>query len=72
MCKKTGHITAASVVDHITPHKEDYQLFWNQKNWQALCKPCHDRHKQRQEKSGIVTGCDTTGIPLDEGHHWNK
>lgn len=33
----------ASVVDHIIPHKGDQELFWDVKNWQPLCKRCHDR-----------------------------
>ncbi len=33
---------AATVVDHVTPHKGDYDLFWAASNWQPLCKPCHD------------------------------
>ena len=32
----------ASVVDHIKPHKGDYDLFWDEDNHQALCKRCHD------------------------------
>ena len=32
----------ASVVDHITPHKGNYKLFWDEANHQALCKRCHD------------------------------
>lgn len=32
----------ATVVDHIEPHRGDESLFWNPKNWQSLCKPCHD------------------------------
>lgn len=42
-CKKAGRTTAATVVDHIKPHRGDYKLFWQVKNWQALCKPCHDK-----------------------------
>lgn len=42
-CMQSGHIQAASVVDHIRPHKGDKGLFWDQANWQSLCKPCHDR-----------------------------
>jgi 5-methylcytosine-specific restriction enzyme A len=53
MCSQEGRITAASVVDHIKPHKGDQQLFWDPSNWQALCKPHHDSHKQRQERGGI-------------------
>ncbi|WP_272848221.1 HNH endonuclease [Paracoccus saliphilus] len=48
VCRMCGD--TATVVDHITPHKGDKALFWNHSNWQPLCKPCHDRHKQRQER----------------------
>lgn len=41
----------ATVVDHIIAHKGDDALFWDKANWQALCKPCHDRQKQREEQS---------------------
>jgi len=40
------------VADHITPHRGDEFLFWDAGNLQCLCKPCHDRHKQRQERRG--------------------
>lgn len=33
---------AASVVDHIIPHKGNDDLFWDMSNHQALCKKCHD------------------------------
>ena len=41
--RKKDQVVAATVVDHITPHKNDMRLFWDQSNWQPLCKPCHDR-----------------------------
>ncbi|WP_295219971.1 HNH endonuclease signature motif containing protein, partial [Ruminococcus sp.] len=34
--------TAATVVDHIIPHRGDPHLMWDESNWQALCKSCHD------------------------------
>jgi 5-methylcytosine-specific restriction protein A len=72
MCKDIGDVTGASVVDHIKPHKGDYELFWDADNHQALCKPCHDRHKQRQDRTGVVPGFKPNGSPLDTQHHWNK
>lgn len=36
-------VTLASVVDHKIPHRGDTRLFWDQSNWQAMAKPCHDR-----------------------------
>ena len=42
-CMKRGKITPATVVDHIIPHRGDRKLFWDESNWQPLCKCCHDR-----------------------------
>lgn len=67
-----GERRAATVVDHIRPHHGDDALFWDESNWQALCQPCHDAHKQRLEKSGKVIGCDASGIPVDPTHHWHR
>ena len=33
---------AATVVDHIVPHRGNQKLFWDKKNWQSLCKKHHD------------------------------
>lgn len=70
--RKRGQVVAATVVDHKIPHRGDLSLFWDRKNWQALCKHCHDSHKQRLEKSGVDAGCDVDGKPLDANHHWNR
>ena len=42
-CQREGRLIPASVVDHIVPHRGDAALFWDQANWQPLCKPCHDK-----------------------------
>lgn len=42
-CMKNGRYVRATVVDHIKPHRGDQRLFWDEENWQALCKECHDR-----------------------------
>ena len=52
MCLAYDISTATTVVDHIVPHKGDPELMWAWSNWQPLCKPHHDREKQRQERSG--------------------
>ena len=57
-CERTGRTTAASVVDHKIPHRGDTALFWNESNWQPLCKPCHDSTKAKEEGRG--------GIPSPE------
>lgn len=41
-CLKNGIIKAASVVDHIEPHRGDMVKFWDVSNHNALCKRCHD------------------------------
>ena len=42
-CMRQGKYVKATVVDHIIPHRGDTKLFWDRSNWQALCKPCHDK-----------------------------
>lgn len=42
-CLAEGRYVKATVVDHKVPHRGDQELFWDQSNWQALCKPCHDK-----------------------------
>ncbi len=71
MCAQLGKQTAATVVDHVEPHRGDMVLFWDPKNRQSLCEPCHNRHKQRLEKSGTVSGCDIDGLPIDPTHPWH-
>ena len=45
-CQAHAVITAATVVDHIVPHRGDSELFWREANWQALCQPHHNRKTQ--------------------------
>ena len=72
-CKQEGKLTAATVVDHITPHKGDLALFYNQDNLQSLCKLHHDSAKQKAEIKKInEIGCDENGFPLDENHQFNR
>lgn len=83
---KSHRSVPAQVVDHIEAPKLRearesgdparielaQSLFWNRKNWQALCKFCHDSVKQRLEKSGRVAGCTPEGLPLDPKHPWAR
>ena len=43
LCRAEGKLTPATVVDHVIPHRGDHQLFWDESNWQALCKTHHDQ-----------------------------
>jgi len=71
-CEKLKRVTAATVVDHIVPHRGDQALFWDKSNWQSLCKPHHDAAKQAEDQAGIELGCDADGIPLSSAHRWNR
>lgn len=46
-CQAEGRVTAATVVDHRRPHRGDQVLFWDEDNWQGLCKDHHDRKTGR-------------------------
>ncbi|MGV3679684.1 MAG: HNH endonuclease [Acidovorax sp.] len=84
--QKRGQLVPAEVVDHkVAPKLKEANesgdperiaaarlLFWDRKNWQSLCKSCHDSVKQRIEKSGRVPGCGLDGRPLDPSHPWNR
>ncbi len=72
MCAQMGHLrVAAGVVDHIQPHKGDATLFWDQSNWQSLCRTCHDTRKAQLERGGKMRGHTEDGRPIDPNHHWN-
>lgn len=47
-CAKEGRLTVATEVDHIQPHGGDRRLFWDQGNWQALCKRHHSEKTARE------------------------
>lgn len=49
-CKADGKLTAATVVDHIKPHRGDQKLFWDESNWQPLCKQCHDKKTMTEDR----------------------
>lgn len=42
-CAKHGLRTRATDVDHIRPHKGDWDLFTDRNNLQSLCHSCHSR-----------------------------
>lgn len=49
-CKAEGKLIKADVVDHIVPHRGDEALFWDESNWQPLCKKCHDRKTRTEDQ----------------------
>jgi 5-methylcytosine-specific restriction enzyme A len=51
-CEKEGRLVPAVVVDHVTPHRGDYVLFWDSEhNWQSLCS-LHHNQKTARERVG--------------------
>ena len=48
-CLEEGRAVAATVVDHIIPHRGNESLFWDQRNWQPLCTPHHNEKTGRGE-----------------------
>lgn len=59
MCQAEGKTRAATIADHVTPHRGNEDLFWNGE-LQSLCKPHHDRDKALIEagKTLITYGLD--------------
>lgn len=53
-CERKGIITPSEVTDHIIPI--GYHDFWDQANWQALCRKCNiikgNRDKKRYRQGG--------------------
>ena len=72
MCMAEGRVTAATVVDHVTPHKGDRVLFFDAANLQSLCAPCHDGAKQEQERLGYSSQVGLDGWPIDPMHPSNR
>ncbi len=50
-CLREGVTEAATICDHIKPHRGDETLFWSGP-FQSLCKTHHDSTKQREEHAG--------------------
>jgi 5-methylcytosine-specific restriction protein A len=67
MCLAQGVVEAASVADHIIPHRGDEKLFWFGE-LQSLCTPHHNRSKQQLETRGYHSDIGIDGWPLDPGH----
>ena len=62
----------AQHVDHIKPHSGDLRLFWDRRNWQGLCQPCHNRKTAKERSSRQPMLYDQHGMPMSPDHHWNE
>lgn len=49
MCLRDGVTTAATIADHVEPHRGDEALFFDGR-LQSLCKWHHDKAKQSEER----------------------
>lgn len=48
ICQAKGITEPSEVVHHKIPHRGDLTLFWDQTNWQALSKVCHDKETAKE------------------------
>ena len=55
LCARQNRYVKATVVDHIKPHRGDPVLFWDESNWQSLCKPCHDNKTWNEDNNPVYT-----------------
>lgn len=52
LCLEKQVLTPSTVTDHIKPHRGDERLFWDESNYQAVCKRCHDRKTATADGGG--------------------
>lgn len=71
-CAALGRLTPASTVDHLRPHHGRSRLFFDARNLQSLCAPCHSHLKQARERLRYQAGVGVNGRPLDRRHPWNR
>jgi len=62
MCKEEWRNIAATVADHIFPHRSDQRLFWFGP-LQSLCSHHHSGSKAFAEKRGYDRRISADGIP---------
>ena len=67
MCLEDGQAVVATEVDHIEPHKGNWNKF-RLGAVQSLCATHHQSTKKRQENRGYSSHVDSTGMPLDPRH----
>ena len=70
-CLKRAVVTPATVVDHVEPHKGDWNKFVLGE-LQSLCANCHNRHKHIVEIRGHSFEVGDDGWPIDPNHPANR
>jgi hypothetical protein len=66
-CLEDGRVEVATEVDHVEPHRGDYNRFRLGK-LQSLCATHHQGHKKRMENRGYSNAIGIDGVPLDQKH----
>ena len=66
LCLSQDKPEEATDIDHIQAHRGDLspEAFWDEDNWQPLCKRCHSRKTNNEANSGrrvVVTGLIGSG-----------
>jgi 5-methylcytosine-specific restriction endonuclease McrA len=70
-CRERGQAVFARVVDHIKPHRGDWNKF-KLGALQSLCDDCHNRDKRVLELRGYKLDVGSDGWPTDPNHPANK
>ncbi|RXG91577.1 HNH endonuclease [Bradyrhizobium zhanjiangense] len=70
-CADDGLVTPATHVDHVEPHRGDWDLFCLGE-LQSLCSHCHNSRKQQMEARGFDVMVDDDGWPTDPKHPANR
>jgi hypothetical protein len=71
LCLERGRVTPATIADHVTPHRGDWNAFLLGE-LQSLCRACHNRDKRFEEIRGYRLDVGEDGWPLDPKHPANK
>lgn len=53
-CIREGKRKTANAVHHIVAHHGNYDLFWDESNWMAINKECHDRLTWAENKKSSI------------------
>jgi hypothetical protein len=69
-CSARGKVTPATIADHVTPHRGDWNAF-RLGELQSLCFDCHNRLKHRIDLHGYSSDIGVDGWPLDARHPAN-
>ena len=51
-CEAEGMVTAATLIDHLYPHRWFEGIFWVRHWWVSCCDACHNGMKARIEAQG--------------------